>query len=185
MSIAYAILGYLSWTPLTGYDLKKLFSESTSMYWSGNNNQIYRTLVELHTAGWVSLEVQHRDDHPSRKIYSITAPGRAALRDWVLSTPELPYSRGTFLVQLAWADQLSPAELDDLLARYEEEVRVQALMLREQAQRKRAAPDRTPREVRLWDAIAAHDIGFYEQELAWVRDLRRALAEPSPHEDAS
>ena len=48
MSIEHAILGLLSWRPMSGYDLKKIFEEASILYWSGNNNEIYRTLVKLH-----------------------------------------------------------------------------------------------------------------------------------------
>jgi hypothetical protein len=33
MSIKYAILGFLSWQPYTGYELKKLFAESDTLSW--------------------------------------------------------------------------------------------------------------------------------------------------------
>ena len=45
MAIEYAILGLLSWRPFSGYELRKFFSESVALYWSGNNNQVYPTLV--------------------------------------------------------------------------------------------------------------------------------------------
>jgi len=175
MSIKHAILGFLSWTPLTGYDLKKLFADSLTLHWSGNSNQIYRALVELHEEGFVSLEVQYQDNHPPRKIYTITDQGLAELRRWVLSAPELPQLRHSFLVQLAWADQLSTEELDALLEKYEEEVTVQGLMLREMRQRNESSPQRTPRETLLWDAITQNWISFYEHELNWVRQLRQEL----------
>jgi DNA-binding PadR family transcriptional regulator len=176
MSIKYAILGFLSWTPLTGYDLKKLFSESETLYWSGNNNQIYRALVELHEEDLVTIEVQHQEDRPSRKIYTMTAKGQAELRRWVLSSPEPPQLRNPFLVQLAWADQLNADELDTLLAKYQEEISVKLLMLQEQTRRGTTAPDRTPREAFLWARIAENGMSFYERELDWVRTLRHDLA---------
>ena len=40
MTIKYAMLGFLSWRPLAGYDIKKLMVDSPVLYWSGNNNQI-------------------------------------------------------------------------------------------------------------------------------------------------
>jgi DNA-binding PadR family transcriptional regulator len=175
MSIKHAILGFLSWSPLTGYELKKLFSESTTMHWSGNNNQIYKALVELHREALVTLEVQHQDDHPSRKIYTITEKGRSELRVWVLSAPEPPQIRNSFLVQLAWADQLGTDELDTLLAQYEEEVTVQLAMAGEQKQRNRNSPQRTSRETYLWQMIAENQIAFYESEVRWVQKLRREL----------
>jgi hypothetical protein len=42
MSIKHAILGFLSWQPSTGYELKKLFAESDTLSWSGNNNQRWK-----------------------------------------------------------------------------------------------------------------------------------------------
>jgi PadR family transcriptional regulator AphA len=174
MSIRYAILGLLSWQPCSGYDLKKIISDSTAFFWSGNNNQVYTTLVQLHKKRLVEYTVQAQESLPAKKIYSITAAGRGALRQWVLSTLELPELHNTFLIQLSWADQLSPGELDDLLARYEEEVRMQLLMQQEK-NRRATSPDRSPREAFLWQKIADNITGSFENELAWIRDLRQGL----------
>ena len=57
VSIKHAILGILSFKPLTGYDIKKIIQESSFMYWSGNNNQVYKALLELHDKGFVTNEV--------------------------------------------------------------------------------------------------------------------------------
>jgi hypothetical protein len=78
-------------------------------------------------------------------------------------------------VQLAWADQLDAAALDGLLSRYEEEMHVQARMFREHQQRNTNAPDRTRREILLWQAIIENRALMYETELNWVRDLRKRL----------
>ncbi len=176
MSIQHAILGFLSWRPLTGYDLKKLFAESEFFYWSGNSNQIYRTLVQLHKEGLVTREVEHQQSYPDRKVYTLTDEGRAALRAWASSAPERPELRHTFLVQLAWADQLSPQELDALLHAYEGQVRAQLLICQEQERRGEIDPARTEREAYLWRMMAENWIGFYHHELAWVHELRAGLA---------
>ena len=177
MVIKYAILGLLSWKQLTGYDLKQIFRESATMYWSGGNNQIYRTLVQLHEEGLVTRETEDQDSGPSRKIYTITDAGQAALREWLLSPPELPEVKQPFLIQLAWADALSSEELDEVLAQYEEEVSIKLLMLKEQSQREKEQqrPDRTPREALLWDRISENWISFYEQQYAWIQALRNDL----------
>jgi DNA-binding PadR family transcriptional regulator len=176
MSIQHAILGFLSWRPLTGYDLKKLFAGSEFFYWSGNSNQIYRALVQLHKEGLVTREVEHQESYPDRKVYALTAEGRAALRAWAGSAPEPPELRHTFLVQLAWADQLPSEELEALLRAYEDRVRAQLLICQEQARRGEIDPARTAREAYLWRAVADNWIGFYGHELAWVQGLRDGLA---------
>ena len=175
MAIKYAILGFLSWRALSGYDLKKMFGDSLFLYWSGSNNQIYRTLVQLHKEGLVTSEIQHQESGPSKKIYTITEKGLFVLKEWVLSSPELPQLRNPFLIQLAWADQLNSDELDTLLEKYEHEVHMQLLMCREQRRRNQLNPARTERETYLWHKISDNWITFYETELAWVQQLRAEL----------
>ena len=191
MSIELAILGLLNLRPLTGYDIKKMFAGSAVIYWSGNNNQIYTTLVKLHENELVTVEVELHADRPSRKIYSITAKGQAELKKWLLSEPESPQLKNSFLIQLAWADQLSPDELDTLLGKYESEMRMQVSMLRTQERQRNISPSgtlrdayinlalaRTVREAKLWNMIQENWISFYENELKWVRKLRQGLQDP-------
>lgn len=187
MSIEHAILGLLSVNPLSGYDIKKMFEGSAALYWSGNNNQIYKTLIKLHQEGLVSREVQIQTSSPTRKIYSLTEAGLAELRRWVFTNPEIPQVRNTFLIQLAWADSLTAAELEDLLARYESEIRVQLMMLNFQKQQSNLSPSgvsreayinvlaaRTPREKFLWQMILENWLAYYQAELDWVGQLRTA-----------
>lgn len=188
MSIEYAILGLLSWQPLTGYDIKKMFEGSPALYWSGNNNQIYKALVKLHEDGLVSREVELQENSPSRKIYTITAAGKALLRKWVLSEPEIPQIKNAFLIQLAWADLLTTEELDGLLENYETDMRMQVAMLQLQEKQKSLSPSgvprdvyinpalaRTPREIFLWQAIQENWLAYYQHELDWVVQLRQEL----------
>lgn len=184
MSIEYAILGLLSWRALSGYDLKKIFEESVALYWTGNNNEIYRSLVDLRERGLVSVEVQPQEKLPARKVYRVTDEGRAALSAWAASAPELPQRRHALLIQLAWADTLPPTTLDNLLAQYEDEVQTQAVISRAQMKPGQAGERarfldpsgaRSPREAILWRAVLQNWAAFYESELAWVRNLRREL----------
>jgi DNA-binding PadR family transcriptional regulator len=182
MTIQYAILGLLSWQPFAGYDLKKIISDSELFYWSGSNNQIYRTLVQLHADGLVSQEVQEQVSLPARKVYTITERGRAALQDWLRHTPELPERHNAFLIQLAWADGLAPEELDALLDGYAQEIDAHLQMLQEKQRRNLNHPERSPRETLLWRQINGNLIAHDRLELEWVGQMRAGLAgmgEPS------
>lgn len=175
MSISYAILGYLSWQPYTGYELKKIFEESTTMYWSGNNNQIYKALLQLQQEGYVTNETVHQEGSPSKKIYTITTEGVEHLKSWVKSSPEAPEVKKTFLVQLAWSDLLNNQELQELLNQYEYEVKMQLVMHQEKQRRGADAPARTPREKLLWNLISDNLINSYQAELDWVAKAKEAL----------
>ena len=64
MSIKFVVLGYLSWRPMTGYDIKKMIADSETLPWSANNNQIYKSLVELHKEDWVTKSVENQEGAP-------------------------------------------------------------------------------------------------------------------------
>lgn len=179
MSVRYAILGMISRQPLSGYDIKKAFAESTALYWSGNSNQVYPALLALRQEGLVASEVQQQDRYPAKKVYSITPQGLTELRAWLLSPPEAPRTRSTFLTQLAWSHLLTDEELQALLGQYEEEVRTQLLMQQEKARRDRLVSRSSPRERVIWQSIAGHDAALLERELEWLADLREALKEAS------
>jgi DNA-binding PadR family transcriptional regulator len=177
MSISFAILAFLSAGPRSGYDLKKLFAESESLHWSGNNNQVYAALIDLHRTGLATVEVQQPPEGPARKLYSITDAGTAALREWLATPPELPPLRLPIAAQLAAADLLSPDDLDALLGRYAEELRARVWTLEELERRERLGPSYgSPREQLIWAAINARPAAFYRAEEEWVRNLRWALA---------
>lgn len=174
MAIEHAILGLLSWKPLTGYEMKHIIENSSSMYWSGNNNQIYKALVQLLNEGLVTNVLQHQERLPSKKIYTVTPEGRTALKTWVASSPEAPDMKKSFLVQLAWADLLTAEELAVLLNQYEKEVEIQLLVEKEKLRRGPVSPNRTPREKLLWDMIAGNLLSSYEHEIEWIRSVKKA-----------
>ena len=177
MSIKYVILGYLSWQPMTGYDVKKIIAESEILPWSANNNQVYRALVQLHNDAWVSKEIEEQDGAPNRHIYTITDEGIRALEAWVLTEPEAPISKKAFLHQLLWADSLETKEIDELLEAYLNAVGEKVFFLRVQADRKPNMPERSMREKYLWEMIHKNWIFQYETELDWIRRMREGLKE--------
>lgn len=175
MSINHAILGILSYKPMTGYDLKKIMQESSFMHWSGNSNQVYRALLELYDNGLVTNEVCHQDSSPSKKIYTITQGGLTELKRWSQSNPKAPEIKKTFLIQLAWAGQLNNDELQVLLTEYEQEIRGQIAIGQAKKKKGYFSPDRTPRETALWDLIHENTLSSYTGELDWINKVRQTL----------
>ena len=86
MSLDHAILGFLSYSPFSGYDLKRFFDQSVRHFWTADQSQIYRTLARLKADGMVEMKVVEQSAKPDRKVYSITGKGREALQVW-LSIP--------------------------------------------------------------------------------------------------
>ena len=123
MSLEYAILGFLNYRPLSGYDLKKVFDNSVRHFWPADQSQIYRTLAKLAERGQVEQDVVRGLDHPDRKEYRITPAGQEALRTWLLTPLPSQDVRIAALVQVFFAGQLSDEQILALFERLAAEAR--------------------------------------------------------------
>ena len=117
MSLEYAILGFLNYRPLSGYDLKKVFDNSVRHFWPADQSQIYRTLTKLAEQGYVEQEIVRGLDRPDRKEYRITPAGREALRAWLLNPLPAQDLRIAELIQVFFAGQLSDQQAVTLFER--------------------------------------------------------------------
>lgn len=185
MSIHYAILGILSYKQMSGYDLKKVIQDSSFMYWSGNNNQIYKALSELLDKGQVTSEVMHQEGSPTKKIYGITDAGLVALKEWVLSPIEPIDIKKPFLIQLAWSKQLNSKELKSLIDEYYNQVKEQLLLEKNKREDGFLPSDRTALESTIWNFIQDNIVRTYEHELVWIEELLEAISDLSNENDAA
>lgn len=78
----YVILGLLSESPLTGYDIKRLIDIRFRFFWSESYGQLYPTLKSLSSDGLV-VEIMTQETRRSQKRYQITETGLAALQQWL------------------------------------------------------------------------------------------------------
>jgi PadR family transcriptional regulator, regulatory protein AphA len=108
MSLDNILLGLLR-QPASGYDLKRVFDESIGHFWAAELSQIYPTLKRLEKRGWLGSRKVDSQQGPGRCVYQTTAAGRAALRDWLESGPQLGDERFAYLAQVYFMDELGDA----------------------------------------------------------------------------
>lgn len=175
MSINHAILGMLSYRSLSGYDLKKIMQDASFMYWSGNNNQIYKALLELGNNNFVTSEVYHQNSSPTKKVYTITEKGLEELKRWLKSVPEIFETKKSFLIQLAWADLLNDEELELILNQYEQEVKGQLFVEQKKSESGFFKEGRTLRENAIWKLVNESMLMSYQSELEWISKAKEIL----------
>lgn len=79
---SYLVLGLVAGMgPVTPYEMKQFVSTSIGCFWSFPHSQLYAEPDRLAAAGYV--EVEQEEAGRRRKRYSITDPGREALRGWL------------------------------------------------------------------------------------------------------
>lgn len=117
MSLKHAILGFVQYGPSTGYELKKEFDNTVRHFWPADQSQIYRTLAWLEKQGWVSMEVVPQEDHPDRKVYSITVSGRDELLQWLTTPIKRAEVRSASLIQIFFAGQMDDDQILEMFDR--------------------------------------------------------------------
>lgn len=83
MSLRFALLGLLAVQPASGYDLKRAINRSTYFIWNATGPQIYNTLHDLRVEGYITSRLLPQTGKPDKHIHTITASGRAALKEFV------------------------------------------------------------------------------------------------------
>jgi DNA-binding PadR family transcriptional regulator len=173
MSLEYAILGFLNYRPLSGYDLKKIFDNSVRHFWPADQSQIYRTLARLAEQGYVEQETIRGVDRPDRKEYRITLAGREALRAWLLSPLPSQEVRIAGLIQVFFAGQLSDEQVLALFERLAAEARA-ALAGYDRIPQPAAAGDAAlgpPRERFFWQLTLEYGRMSARMDLAWLEGV--------------
>lgn len=184
MSISHVILGFLNQKPMSGYTIKKQIVDAPFFHSSGNNNQIYKALLDLHHKGFAEVKVEQKDKGASSKVYSITLAGRLELQAWVSSLPQPSEFYSSFHQQLAFASVLNERQIEELFLAYEEETRTQIAAAKELHKRFVSLEANTPnpRDMSLrhhcWESILQHRVQIYELELRWLERTRQSLLAP-------
>jgi DNA-binding PadR family transcriptional regulator len=122
-TLGYALLGVLAREPSSGYEVAQLMKQPVGYFWHAGHSQIYPELASLEARGLVAHEVVPQADRPAKKLYSITAAGEAALREWVVSPLEVPAVRDELVLRAycVWlSDPSEAAALFEAHARHHE-----------------------------------------------------------------
>jgi len=118
-ALGYALLCLLVRDPSTGYDLARRLRRPIGYYWTARHTQIYPELGRLATAGLVTYEAGSGPGPREKKTYSITAAGRDALAEWLVTPPAPRVPKDELLLKtyaVATADPHRMAHLYEVAA---------------------------------------------------------------------
>lgn len=183
MPLEHAILAFIEFQPMTGYDLKKYFDVSVKHFWSATQSHIYKALEGLEKKGWAEAQVIPQEGKPNRKEYQITAEGRSELRRWLVTPLPMDPVRDANLIQIFFSHFSTNEEITALLEIRIKEIKEHLDILRTSVQ---AGLDENAKRIgverarQLWQITLDYGIDFYEFELAWhEKTLKRIRKLPA------
>lgn len=106
--LGYALLGLLHQQPLSGYDLRKIFSSTPIGEFSDSPGAIYPALRRLQERGLVRGVVQASKGLRKRRVFRITPKGLESFKAWQsrpIVRDDMIRRSGELLLRFAFMDQ--------------------------------------------------------------------------------
>lgn len=104
MALRNALLATLLEGEASGYELSKSFDGSVANFWMATPQQLYKELESMLAQGLVTARVVEQDRRPNKRLYSLTATGLAALREFTAQPAKLTAIRDELLVKVQAVD---------------------------------------------------------------------------------
>jgi PadR family transcriptional regulator, regulatory protein AphA len=174
---SYVVLGMIALRgPSTPYDLKRAVGHSVGYFWHFPHAQLYSEPDRLADLGLLALSVE--DTGRRRKTYSLTGPGRDALRDWLASPTAVHFQmRDIAELKLFFNEIGDPGNVPTLAAEQIAQHQERIAVYEDMVARFGGAPDAEPRMItlelglemehaalRFWTALADGDLDRLRRE---------------------
>jgi DNA-binding PadR family transcriptional regulator len=152
----------------SGYDLLKLVERAVGHVWSPAKSGLYAVLPRLVGGGLAASRRLPQPSRPDKRLYRITASGRAALAAWLKHVE--PGARETFFLKLFVGGLTTPEVLLEHVAQFTADTEEQLARLRA------IEPSNTNRGHDWFHRhMLRYGIEQAERELDWAAGVARAL----------
>jgi DNA-binding PadR family transcriptional regulator len=174
----WTVLGFLSFHPRNGYQLRQAVQRSVGHYWGVSYGQLYPQLKLLAENGFIA-PAEPEGDGGRQTVWRLTETGAEALAGWLATPAEPAQRRDEGLVKLLFSDHAGPAVMRRLI----EERRVEARARRTRAEETipgahwpEGAEKSTETAMAAW-LVRAHTIAIADAELTWCDQAEATIAE--------
>ena len=166
--LEFIIYGILLQGEMTGYEIKRFMTLSTSLFFDASFGSIYPMLQRLERKGTLR-SVDSVGAGRFKRRFALTDSGRAAFDGWIRQPIPFDRSRNDFLVSVFFLDRIPAEEAAALLRGLMDEVG-QELEELEQVE-----PVVRPLAARFEFATLEFGKGHYQYLLAWCEGLLQSL----------
>jgi PadR family transcriptional regulator, regulatory protein AphA len=176
----YVVLAVLRHGPATGYGIRKRITTTVGNFWQESFGQLYPSLRDLVERKLVRTRAVSSGERGGQ-LFSITAQGTSALRDWVRRPPRVEPERNELLLKLFLAELDSAAVVRHLSAA-RDEAQLQSARLRQmldELTRDLAGAPSLP----AWCATVDYGIAAQSALTDWCnRTIERLQHRPAPNQ---
>jgi DNA-binding PadR family transcriptional regulator len=111
--LGFALLGLIRQQPMSGYDLRKIFTSTAMGSFSDSPGAIYPALARLEKTGLTGGAVEKSSSLRKRRIFKITPRGASALKAWMekpVTRDDVVRNTADLMLRFAFMDGMLGAE---------------------------------------------------------------------------
>lgn len=101
------ILGMLMNRSLSGYEIKQLYEDIFSYFYSSSYGTIYPMLHRMEKEDLITKKIVPQDGKPNKNVFTITEEGKARFNTYLLSPMEADSIKSDFLMRLYFGQFVS------------------------------------------------------------------------------
>lgn len=115
MNVRTLCLGVLTFQEASGYEIKKMVEEDVFNHFiDASYGSIYPALTKMLEEGLVTVRAEEQTGKPDKKVYAITAQGRAELARALAVDPVNDKFKSEFLFQILLKEYLPATHISDI-----------------------------------------------------------------------
>lgn len=167
------ILGLLSNSNLTGYEIKKKIDKSIKYFWGTCYGSIYPTLKELNEEGSI-VTVSNTDNERGKISYSITDKGRVILKEWLKNSEEKNEIRFETLLKIYFGKEIGRDETLQRIANFKMLAEKELSALNKIAENLNSTPNSD--DIQTYYMLSLKfGIKMYKTHLEWCKEAENFL----------
>ncbi|MBS0288617.1 MAG: PadR family transcriptional regulator [Proteobacteria bacterium] len=173
----YTILGMLTISPMSGYEIKQAIQRSTAFFWSESEGQIYPALAQCVEKGWATVQEEaSKISTRAKKTYKITNSGKKELTTWLSKKVQSNLLRNELLLKLFFGKNVEEQENVHHLKTHEKEMKDYLNTFLTLCDNLKIEHKSSP-HLKYWLITLDHGIKMTKAELSWCQDTLKVLGD--------
>lgn len=171
----FTVLGMLAVKNFSGYEIAKRIKTTINYFWSESEGQIYPALAQCVKEGLAVCKVQPpKDNHRTKKIYSITAKGKRELIAWLKQAAKPELVRNELLLKLFFGANIDKNDNMQHIIRRQREIKL-VLADYDQIKKNISVKYKGSKNLKYWLMTLNYGIKSAEAELVWCNQALKML----------
>lgn len=170
----YAVLGFLSIAPMSGYEIKRLMKKSTNNFWLESDGQLYPALAKLEKEGFINYKLPLTAGVREKKIYCLTKKGQSELKKWLEQSNDIHIIRNEFILKVFFGANVSP---EIILNKMRSQLEDSTLKLTQVMQKRKLIKVKNAKSPHLIYQLFTVDYGIeiLKGKITWCQNVIRTL----------